>query len=137
MCTDAGDRLLQEPISITKGDLFRGTPLRLYTMGTYDPALTDFTAWLRAGIQTAGPDNLGVGVNVCGEDAWKTPAQIDALLEQTSKAGGRHIAMFDAGPLLGTSRDSRLLADGWLPKLAGKSCGRFLGFDSGARSQSR
>ena len=102
----------------TKAELFRGTPIVLYDMGTYCCDDAFFKDYLQEGVQSAGPDNLGVGLGVCGEKCRKTPAQIRQYLEQISAANASRIAMFDAGPTVGTGRDSRLLADGWLPLLS-------------------
>ena len=102
--------------SITDGDLFRGTDVELYTMGTYSPDLAAMKAWLHAGIVSAGPANLGVGLSVCNGPF--SAAQIDAYLTAISAAGARAIGMFDAGPVPPAGRDSRLVADPWLPALA-------------------
>ena len=75
--------------SITAGDLFRGTEVELYTMGTYSPDLAAMKAWLHAGIVSAGPANLGVGLSVC--NGAFSAAQIDAYLTAISAAGARAI----------------------------------------------
>ena len=62
--------------------------------------------------------NLGVGLNVCGEACKKSPAAIKQYLSKISASGATAVAIFDAGPTVGTGRDSRLVADGWLPLLA-------------------
>ena len=104
----------------TKAELFRGTRVQLFSMGTYTCDTAAFKVWLERGASTAGA-NLGVGLNVCGEECKKTPDEIRAILKQISAKAADGVAtvgIFDAGPTVGTGRDSRLVADGWLPLLA-------------------
>jgi hypothetical protein len=55
---------------------------------------------------------------VCGAKCKKTPAEIRQYLAAVSAMNFSAVAIFDAGPGVGTSRDSRLVTDGWLPLLA-------------------
>jgi hypothetical protein len=55
---------------------------------------------------------------VCGENCKKSVFEIRQTLAMISAANASSVAMFDAGPTLGSSRDSRLLADDWLPELS-------------------
>ena len=73
-------------------------------------------AWLHAGIVSATPSNLGVGLSVC--TGQYSEAKIVAYLRAISAAGPRSIGMFDAGPVPPASRNSRLIVDPWLPALA-------------------
>ena len=104
----------------TAAELFRGTNVQLFSMGTYSCDFPAFKVWLERSASTAGA-NLGVGLNVCGEECKKTPDEIRAVLAQVSaKAadGVTTVAIFDAGPTVGHGRGSRLVADDWLPLLS-------------------